>query len=224
MRFIRRWAMGLLVPVWLVSNGVHAAPPVPIPSDAASVQHGAETVTSLCMNCHSLKYIRYRNLLTLGVDRDTLDLWKGDKHLNSPLFSLMPADMARASFGKEPPDLSLITAAREGGGQYVYRLLTGFYTTEDNTTDNHEFPGIAMPDVLGYSFQGSDADRRQIERTAADVAAFLEWAAEPNAGFRIKLGGFVIVYLVILTTLLFLWKRRIWKGVDHGIGPTIGGS
>lgn len=213
--------------LWL-AVGVHAASAatteIEIPGDAASLRHGAETVATVCMNCHSLKYIHYRNLLTLGVDRDTLNLWKGDKDLNAPLLSLTPADMARASFGKVPPDLSLITASREGGDHYVYALLTGFYTAEDGSTDNHVFAGITMPDVLGYSFVGSDADRRQIEHTAADVAAFLEWAAEPSAGFRVKLGGAVILYLVVLTSLLFLWKRRIWKDIDQGIGYTIGGS
>ena len=225
---IRLLAMAMLMLELLLASGAHtasaAAPDVQIPGDDASVRRGAEMVTTLCMNCHSLKYIHYRNLLQLGVRRDTLDLWKGDKNLNSPLLGQMPADMARASFGKVPPDLSLITSAREGGGHYVYALLTGFYSAEDGTTDNHAFAGITMPDVLGYSFAGSAAGRRQIERTAADVAAFLEWAAEPSAGFRVKLGGAVILYLVVLTTLLFLWKRRIWKGIDHGIGHTIGGS
>ena len=105
----------------------------------------------------------------------------------------------------------------------MYSLLTGFYTAEDGSTNNHAFPGITMPDVLGYSFAGSDEVRHQLDQTATDVAAFLVWAAEPSAGFRVKLGSVVMIYLVVLTALLWLWKRRIWKDVDHGIGHSVGG-
>jgi len=220
---VRWWIAGVLL---LAGAGIYTAgvqaetsvlAKVSIPSDADSIRRGAETIVTVCMTCHSLKYIKYSNLLSLGVARDTLDLWKGDKDLNASLVSLTPDDMARASFGKVPPDLSLITAARAGSGRYVYSLLTGFYTDTNGNAGNHVFAGIVMPDVLGYAFAANAADRRQIEQTATDAAAFLEWAAEPNAGFRVKLGTAVIIYLVILTTLLYLWKRRIWKDVDHGI-------
>jgi len=210
----------------LFASGIAHANTVPLAdvtlsTDADTLRRGAETVVTVCMNCHSLKYIRYRDLLNIGVDRDDLNLWMGDKDLNAPLLSLTPEDMARASYGKVPPDLSLMTAAREHGGRYVYSLLTGFYTDDDGYTNNHVFPGIVMPDVFGYSFAGTKEDQHQIENNAADVAGFLQWAAEPNAGLRKKIGSAVILYLVILTALLYLWKRRIWKDVDHDTGNTV---
>jgi len=222
MKGLGLWAAGALL---LFNAGVHAdtaaLKDVSISTDADTLRRGAETIATLCMNCHSLKYLKYRDLLNIGVDRDSLDLWKGDKDLNAPLLSLTPADMARASYGKVPPDLSLITAAREHGGRFVYSVLTGFYADDNGNTNNHAFPGIAMPDVLGYSFAGTQEQHRQIERTAADAAGFLVWAADPNAAFRMKLGSAVILYLVILTVLLYLWKRRIWKDVDHDIENSI---
>jgi len=219
----QRWLAGALLLAGSTCGHAETLPlaDVTLSSDADTVRRGAETVVTVCMNCHSLKYIKYRDLLNIGIDRDSLNLWKGDKDLNAPLLSLTPADMARASYGKVPPDLSLITAAREGGGRYVYSILTGFYTDKDGNTNNHIFPGIVMPDILGYSFAGNKEEQHQIEQTAADVAGFLLWAAEPTAGFRIKLGSAVILYLVILTALLYLWKRRIWKEVDHDIENSI---
>jgi cytochrome c1 len=194
---------------------------VTISSDTVTVRRGAETVVTVCMNCHGLKYIKYRDLLDIGVDRDTLNLWKGDKDLNSALVSLTPPDVARDTYGVVPPDLSLITAARRHGGRYVYSMLTGFYSDEQGFTANRVFPGIAMPDVLGYSFAGNDDERHQIEHTARDVAGFLTWAAEPTASFRTTLGVGVIVYLVILTSLLYLWKRRIWRRLDGSAATAI---
>jgi len=189
---------------------------VRIAADAGSIRRGAETVVTVCMNCHSLKYIKFRDLLDVGVKRDSLDLWKGDKDLNAALIGSTPAEVARQVYGVVPPDLSLITAAREEGGRYVYSLLTGFYTDDSGNTDNHVFPGITMPDILGYTFASNAKDRHEIENNAGDVAAFLVWAADPDAGVRKKIGIAVIIYLVILTVLLYFWKKRIWKGLDKG--------
>jgi len=189
---------------------------VSIASDDASIRRGAETVVTVCMNCHSLKYVKYRDLLDVGVKRDSLDLWKGDRDLGASLVGNTPADVAREVYGVVPPDLSLITAAREGGGRYVYSLLTGFYTNDNGDTDNHVFPGVTMPDVLGYTFASDAKDRHDIEKISADVAAFLVWASDPDAGTRKNIGIGVMIYLLILTVLLYFWKQRIWKGLDKG--------
>jgi len=204
--------------LFLVVAGAVSASSLPladinIASDDRSIRRGAETVVTVCMNCHNLKYIRFQNLLDIGVDRDSLDLWKSDKDLNAPLIGYTPAAMALDIYGVVPPDLSLITAARAHGGRYVYSLLTSFYTNDSGNSDNHVFPGIMMPDVLGYSFASDDKERHDIEKSASDVAAFLVWAADPNAGLRKKIGVGVIIYLLILTLLLSIWKRHIWKDV-----------
>jgi ubiquinol-cytochrome c reductase cytochrome c1 subunit len=115
----------------------------------------------------------------------------------------------------------LIAAARPHGGPYVYSLLTGFYTDGDGNTDNHVFPGIVMPDVLGYSSASDDMERHELKENARDVAGFLVWATDPNASLRKRIGVGVIIYLVILTTLLYLWKRRIWMRLDQNGGNSV---
>jgi len=104
--------------------------------------------------------------------------------------------------------LFLIAKAREGGPAYVYTLLTSFYTTPEGRVDNRLFPGIKMPDALGSSSPGNQA---AVDRTAREVALFLAWAADPRAEERHRLGRYVLAYLVLLTFLLYLNKRRVWQ-------------
>ena len=67
-----------------------------------------------------------------------------------------------------------------------------------------------MPDVLSYSDAKDSAQREPLEQQAKDAAAFLNWAADPHAAERRHMGYYVLGYLVILTILLYLSKRRIW--------------
>jgi ubiquinol-cytochrome c reductase cytochrome c1 subunit len=53
-----------------------------------------------------------------------------------------------------------------------------------------------------------------LQEQAKDAAAFLNWAADPHTGERHHLGYYVLTYLVILTILLYLSKRRIWARLD----------
>jgi cytochrome c1 len=53
----------------------------------------------------------------------------------------------------------------------------------------------------------------EIERKAKDIAAFLNYVADPSAAERKRLGRYVLVYMVILTGLLYALNRKVWKGV-----------
>jgi cytochrome c1 len=176
------------------------------------IMQGAETALTICMGCHNLKYLRYRKLLDVGFSREEVDSLRGDHDLNDPLLGANTEEMSLQMFGIVPPDLSLIAKARDGGPRYVYSFLTGFHTTDGGGVDNRIFPGAKMPDILGYANADSDT-RQQLQQQAKDVAVFLEWAADPHAGERVRLGYYVIAYLVFLTVLMWLLKRRIWSDV-----------
>lgn len=178
-----------------------------------SAQAGAATVVQTCSACHSLKYVSYNDLLGLGISKQQLDELRGDNDLRTHIAGRLPADIAKEKYGVVPPDLSIMASAREGGGDYIYRMLTGFYQTADGTTDNHAYAGTRMPDILGISYATDAATVSQIKKTAHDAMAFLEWAADPKANERIALGYYVIGYLVLLTAILYLWKREIWADV-----------
>jgi ubiquinol-cytochrome c reductase cytochrome c1 subunit len=200
----------LCVSASLSSAEVEELTDIAIPHSPDSLRRGAEVITNICMSCHSLKYIQYGNLAQLGFTDKELGTLRGDKSLKEALITEMSPDMLRDSFGIEPPDLSLMANAREGGPDYIYSLLTGFYQKQDGTVDNKVFPGIKMPDVLNYSDAKEPSQRKPLEQQAKDAAAFLNWAADPHAAERRHIGYFVLGYLVILTILLYLSKRRIW--------------
>lgn len=136
------------------------------------------------------------------------------------------------------PDLSLMAKARAGfhgpyglginqffkgmgGPEYLASLLTG-YTGEDKEEagtilyENTAFPGgwISMaPPLYGDDVEYSDGTEATIEQQSKDVAAFLMWAAEPKLMAR-KQAGFVgVVFLTILSVLLYLTNKRLWAPV-----------
>jgi ubiquinol-cytochrome c reductase cytochrome c1 subunit len=46
-----------------------------------------------------------------------------------------------------------------------------------------------------------------------DVASFLMWAAEPHMMARKQTGFVAVIFLVLLTSLLYLTNKRLWAGV-----------
>ena len=189
---------------------------VDIPASDEARQRGAEIVISTCMMCHSLKYMKFNHLAEIGMSDEQIKALLDDQKLDDKMMSVTPIEIRKESYGIVPPDLSLMAIARPKGPQYIYTLLTSYYYNENEETDNHLFPGIKMPDALGYvdTDEGTE-DRAEAEAAAKDVVAFLVWTADPNAEARRTLGTYVIIYLIIMTFLLYLVKKRVWSRVDE---------
>jgi ubiquinol-cytochrome c reductase cytochrome c1 subunit len=196
------------IPVWATEATLEN---IRVDTGAPAVKRGADTLMEICHGCHTLKYIRYRDLASLGIDKKKIDEWRGDQPLDAPLTGQMSDDAAMQSFGKLPPDLSLMARARDGGVNYVYSYLIGYYNTPEGVTGNHIFPETKMPDVLGISSAADTAQRTEIQGKAREVVSFLNWAADPHEEERHRLGYYVIAYLVVLTALLYFVKGRIWS-------------
>jgi cytochrome c1 len=129
-----------------------------------------------------------------------------------------------ANNGAYPPDLSLMAKARVGGPDYIYALMAGYKDAPENMkisdgmNYNAVFPGhqIAMASPLDDdAVEYSDGTKPTLDNYARDVSAFLMWAAEPKLEQRHKLGFRFMIYLLILSGLLYLAKRRIWSGLKH---------
>lgn len=178
--------------------------------DKPTVERGVEALMSDCHSCHSMKYIKYRDLVTLGVDKKKVDEWRGDQPLDAALMSQMPEADSMAAYGSAPPDLSLMAKARDGGANYVYSYLLGYYTTPDGATHNHIFPATKMPDILGMSNAKEAAERTVIQGKARDIVSYLVWASDPHAQERQSLGYYVMGYLFVLTLMLYFVKNQIW--------------
>ena len=131
-------------------------------------------------------------------------------------------EAARANNGGNlPPDLSMVIKAREGGAHYIYSLLTGFhmtppagFTVTAGKYYNPYFEGwnIGMPPPLadkGVTY--SDGTAATIDQEAHDVATFLSWAADPKMEERKRMGFGVLIFLLVLSGILFAAYRKVWK-------------
>ena len=149
------------------------------------------------------------------------------------------AEQAAASNnGAAPPDLSLMAKARgitrgfptflidivtqyqEGGPDYIYSLLTGY---ENPPAGMDVLPGsyynphfanaatLAMaPPLSDGIVTYDDGAPETLDQYARDISAFLMWTAEPKLEDRKQTGLVVMVFLVILTVLVYLTKKSVY--------------
>ena len=82
---------------------------------------------------------------------------------------------------------------------------------------NTIYPGmqIAMPqpiydDMVEYE-DNTPTSQDQIIR---DVTSFLAWTAEPELDERKSIGVRVLLFLFLLTLMLYAVKRKIWRDVE----------
>ena len=128
-----------------------------------------------------------------------------------------------ANGGAYPPDMSVLVKARSGGADYIYSLLQGYedpplgITLDDGVHYNKYMYGnmIKMANPLSDGLvEYSDGTDASIEQMSKDVTTFLMWAAEPHLEARHQMGFKAIVYLIILTTLVYFSMKRIWSRIE----------
>ena len=128
-----------------------------------------------------------------------------------------------ANGGAYPPDMSVLVKARKGGANYIYSVLVGYedpppgVTLDDGVYYNKYMIGnkIKMPNNLSDGLvEYADGTASTVDQMAKDVTTFLSWAAEPELETRHKTGVKVILYLVLLSILVFLSMKRIWSRVN----------
>ena len=128
-----------------------------------------------------------------------------------------------ANGGAYPPDMSVLAKARKGGADYIYSLLQGYedpplgITLDDGVHYNKYMYGnmIKMANPLSDGLvEYSDGTDASIEQMSKDVTTFLMWAAEPHLEARHQMGFKAIVYLIILTTLVYFSMKRIWSRIE----------
>src|SRR5713226_8386979 len=142
--------------------------------DRAALQRGFQVYKEVCSACHSVRHLYYRDLADIGFSPEEVKALATQAQVNDlndqgetiqrpgrpsdPIARPFPNDLAAraANNGALPPDLSLITKAREGGPNYVLALMTGYaeppadVKVGDGMSYNPYFPGhqIAMPQPL----------------------------------------------------------------------------
>jgi ubiquinol-cytochrome c reductase cytochrome c1 subunit len=132
-------------------------------------------------------------------------------------------------------------AGKGSGADYLYTYLRSYYRDDTKLTgwNNLVFPSVGMPHVL-WELQG---DRRpvfdkveshghaaevfkgweqvtpgtmtplQFDQAMGDLVAYMQWMAEPAQNTRIRVGVWVMLFLVM--ALVFVWRLNAsyWKDV-----------
>ena len=128
-----------------------------------------------------------------------------------------------ANGGAYPPDMSVLVKARSGGVDYIYSVLLGYedppsdIILDDGVYYNRYMYGnkIKMPKPLEEgAVEYNDGTTATEEQMAKDVTAFLMWTAEPALEARHKMGFKAIIYLLILTILVYLSMKKIWSRIE----------
>jgi len=122
------------------------------PGNKASLQNGAKLYMNYCMGCHSLQYARYnRTAQDLGIPEDLFQqnlIFDPEVKIGSLMENAMPEDNAKVWFGATPPDLTLVSRARQP--EWLYTYLRTFYKddTRPYGVNNRVFKDVGMPHVL----------------------------------------------------------------------------
>ncbi len=214
--------------------------------DRAQLQRGLQVYKEVCAACHSLRLVSFADLEALGYTPGQVKTIAGEfqvpslnpetgepatrKGLASDKFpSPFANDIAAQAANNNaiPPDLSLMTKAREGGPAYVYSLLTGYQDPPANLpkdsrpgTGLHYNPyfanlnlSMAPPLVVdGQVTYGEGAPKATIDQMSKDVTAFLIWTAEPKLENRHRAGIATLIYLLIFAGLTWLAYKNVWAG------------
>lgn len=151
--------------------------------------------------------------------RETSDHFPGSNLSNAPDLSLMAK--ARAGF-HGPYGLGINQLVNGiGGPEYIATILTGYTGKEKEEAgstfyENTAFPGgwIAMaPPLNDGAVEFDDGSANTARAMAEDVTAFLMWTAEPKMMARKQAGFTAVIFLVILSTLLYMTNKKLWAGV-----------
>tara|TARA_A100001234_G_scaffold215815_1_gene221032 strand:+ start:102 stop:881 length:780 start_codon:yes stop_codon:yes gene_type:complete len=127
-----------------------------------------------------------------------------------------------ANGGAYPPDMSVLVKARGGGVDYIYSLLQGYedppagITLDEGVHYNKYMYGnkIKMANPLSEGLvEYADGTAATVEQMSKDVTTFLMWTAEPHLEARHRMGFKAIIYLIILTTLVYFSMKRIWSRI-----------
>jgi ubiquinol-cytochrome c reductase cytochrome c1 subunit len=222
------------------------------------LQRGFQVYKEVCSACHSLKLVAFRDLKALGYNdaevKAIANQWATEVPSVNPdtgepaTRKAIPSDAFPSPYANEtaaraannnalPPDLSLITKAREGGAAYVHSLLTGYqkqpakllkeFPTAKTPPNLHYNPyfanlNLAMPPPLTSEGQVTYADgtKPTVDQMAKDVSAFLVWTAEPKLENRHRAGIAVVIFLIVATVLAYLAYRQIWAEAKRKVRPT----
>lgn len=108
-------------------------------------------------------------------------------------------------------------APEDTEGYYNVAFANGGVPDECKDEEGHStVPGtwIAMPPPLSDDqVTYADGHEATIHHMSEDVSSFLMWTAEPKMMARKQAGFTAVLFLTVLSVLLYLTNKRLWAGV-----------
>ena len=128
------------------------------------------------------------------------------------------------------------------GADYLYTYLRTYYRDDSKATgwNNLAYPNVAMPNVL-WELQGQRSpvyedheahghktsvftgkwqqitpgsmSPLQYDQAIGDLVGYLQWMAEPSQNTRVRVGVWVLLFLLILTFAAWRLNASYWKDV-----------
>jgi len=127
------------------------------------------------------------------------------------------------------------------GADYIYTYLRSYYRDDTKATgwNNLAFPNVGMPHVL-WQLQGErsavfeeiEAHEKktevfkqwqqlssgtltplQYDQAVADLVGYLQWMSDPTQNDRIRLGVWVMLFLLVFTFVAWRLNAAFWKNV-----------
>jgi ubiquinol-cytochrome c reductase cytochrome c1 subunit len=127
------------------------------------------------------------------------------------------------------------------GADYLYTYMRTFYRDADRPTgwNNLVFPNVGMPHAL-WQLQG---DRTPVfekveehghevqvfkgwkqvtpgtmtpleyDEAVGDLVGYLQWMAEPAQNHRVRIGAWVLLFLALLTVIVWRLNAAFWKDI-----------
>lgn len=216
-------------------------------NDVGALQNGARLFTNYCLNCHSAAYMRYNRLTDLQLTEQQIKdnlLFATDK-VGETMKAAIDPRQAKAWFGANPPDLSVIARSRAGSGgsgaDYLYTYLRTYYRDSTKATgwNNLAFPNVAMPHVLWELsgerkplFEEKEEHGKTVEvfkswqqvtpgsmsplqydQAVGDLVAYLQWMGEPAKNTRVRVGVWVLMFLLLFTFIAWRLNAAFWKDI-----------
>jgi ubiquinol-cytochrome c reductase cytochrome c1 subunit len=127
------------------------------------------------------------------------------------------------------------------GADYLYTYMRTFYRDAERPTgwNNLVFPNVGMPHAL-WQLQGEREPEwetlkehgheekvfkgwkqlspgamtpLQYDQAVGDLVGYLEWMAEPAQNHRVRVGAWVMLFLAVLTVIVWRLNAAFWKDV-----------
>jgi len=210
--------------------------------DKSAVQRGYQVYREVCSGCHSMSLLYYRDLIDIGFSNEEVKAIASEYTVidgpndEGEMFErpAKPSDRFVSPFSNEqearvsnngsyPPDLSVITKAKKHGPDYIFNLLLGYseppvdFELGEGMYYNKWKEGyqisMAQPLDEGY-VDYDDGTENSLPQLAEDITTFLVWSAEPELEERKKLGIKVILFFIVLGSIVFIVKNRLWRQIN----------